>query len=309
MSLQPFYKNEEMRGVALKVLVTGAGGLIGSTVFKKLTNSGIETYGLLRQDENKNKNYICGNLLEKELFTSLHAYKFDYIIHCAASIPGIVDDCTSANINRIMDDNIIDYAYMSGANIIYCSSASVYGFSVNERVDENSKINCSSKYAKNKYLTEQKLLNQNFKSTILRITSPYGKNQKNNNVLMIFIKNALCDNDIKYYGSGSRTQDFIHVDDICEVVLKCLYGNCEGIFNIASGVPISMFDLATLIISLVSTTKSKVLPAGIPDVQEDFRAFFDISKARKELSWNAMIPHRKGFLEMIDNIRENYLKS
>ena len=290
----------------VRVLVTGAGGLVGNAVFRKLAHNGIEVYGLYRHGEVNKKNCIYGNLLEKTLFSTLEKYKFDHIVHCAAKIPltGKIDDITCADENRIIDDHVISFAHRNTIRLIYFSSASVYVFSFSKLVNEYGKINCVSFYSKNKFLTEQKIKRISPKNIIMRITSPYGKNQKTNNVLLRFMQSAIDGNNIKYYGTGSRSQDFIHVDDISEAVSKSLYSDCEGVFNIASGISISMLELAHIIISLVPNTKSKVLSADIPDSQEEFRALFDISKARTELGWEPKISYNDGFSEMLDFLKQ-----
>jgi UDP-glucose 4-epimerase len=98
-----------------------------------------------------------------------------------------------------------------------------------------------------------------------------------------------------YYGSGERTQDFTSASDIGNAIC-CAVSNVDanGVFNIASGKPISMCDLAKLVIRAIAGTKSRAVPSGQPDPQEDYRAAFDISKAQRLLGWRPIVSLEEG---------------
>ena len=55
-------------------------------------------------------------------------------------------------------------------------------------------------------------------ATSLRIPSPYGEYSEQENVLSIFTKKALNDDDIPIFGTGQREQNFIYVGDIINAI-------------------------------------------------------------------------------------------
>jgi nucleoside-diphosphate-sugar epimerase len=87
----------------------------------------------------------------------------------------------------------------------------------------------------------------------MRISAPYSPMQKARTVLKVFIENALLNNDLTYFGSGMRSQDFTHSSDIANAInnaiRRWMFNECSTeIFNISSGNSISMKGLVHLVI-------------------------------------------------------------
>ena len=80
--------------------------------------------------------------------------------------------------------------------------------------------------------------------------------------------------------------------------------NTTGIYNIASGNPVSMKNLAELILSKVPGSDSKISSSGIPDPQENHKALFDTTKAKKELGWQPSISLSDGIDEWIKYLKQ-----
>lgn len=289
-----------------KILVTGAGGFLGTAVISRLFEDQYEVVGLYRKlpEDRHPWESIEIDLDDQKL--DLSGKDFDCVIHCAAVIPNDFfgeDTLDIAETNKKIDKNVIDHCSEKGIRLIYISSASVYGFT-DSKIDEYSPLNPSGLYSlgklKSEVLIREKL--QNY--VVLRVNAPYANWQKQNTVLKIFIENAVADLDITYHGSGKRMQDFTHVSDIAHAVKCCLiHENVTGIFNIASGRSISMRSLAEMIVSLTAGCQSKILPSGKADVQENYRPQFDISKAKKFLGWEPAISPEAGISQWINSLQ------
>ena len=123
--------------------------------------------------------------------------------------------------------------------IIYISSGSVY------RLIKKIKFKCKSKRRGEKIFLNN--TNQ-FKTVILRIFFPYGKNQKNRmipnlvNNLMSKHKINILQNSYKIYPT--------HVNDIVKVIIKVMKNkNLKGIFNVYnSKETMSMHDICKMIL-------------------------------------------------------------
>ncbi len=291
----------------MKVAVTGAAGLIGYEVVTQSLSQGHEVTGFYKslnsKDKHKDIEVIAIDLLDGNLSNYFEGKGFDVVVHCAAAIPysfGESREKRIAEINRQIDSEIISLCLKNRCRLIYLSSASVYGFeSGKDLVSEESPVVSTGYYIEEKLWAEEQIQSMCIPSVILRVNAPYGPRQRSQTVLKTFIENALSGKDLYYYGTGNRTQDFTSCIDIANAVCQAVERpDAQGVFNIASGQPISMKDLATLVVKLSpGGTKSKVYPSGTDDNQENFRAMFDIYKAQKLLLWAPKIDLSRGIYE------------
>src|SRR3990167_9743573 len=166
-----------------RILITGASGFIGQHVFKALKAAGYPVRGI---------SFDQLDLLQSKKVASFFRKKhFDIIIHLAARVPktGSEDEqrlTLQENISSTLSV-LEEFRKSKAEKFIYAS-----GISVVAQLD--------SLYVLSKYLGEilsgyyQKKFNKNV--VILRISAPYGPGQSPNNVIPIFIKNALANKDI-----------------------------------------------------------------------------------------------------------------
>jgi UDP-glucose 4-epimerase len=265
-------------------IVTGAGGFIGRAVTRSLLERGFGVVGVYwpnaPQDANAGVVAQVADLTRAGAWRSLEAYGPAMVVHVAAAVPKSFERSAAedaAAINDAIDESVFEFCGKSGSSIVYASSTSV------DRIKTDYTDNA---YAKQKFRSEG-IINSGSgpKGCALRINAPYGPGQGLRTVMKVFIESALADRDLYYYGSGSRTQDFIHVDDIGSAFAAAACSGARGIFNLASGSAISMRDLAHLVVNCVPGSRSKVLAAGRPDDDEGYRANFDISETTKALGW------------------------
>ena len=176
----------------------------------------------------------------------------------------------------------------------------MYG-DISEITNEEADLKINNEYSKSKFETESKLEKlEKIKSFILRVNAPYSYKIITKTVLKIFIENAFQNKPIIYSGNGNREQDFTHVDDIAAAVLLCSSNVANsGVYNISSGTPISMKNLANLIKSVLPNCTSTITNSGKADNQENYRAKINISKAKIELNWSPKITLDQGIKEWI----------
>jgi UDP-glucose 4-epimerase len=159
------------------------------------------------------------------------------------------------SVNVDFTEQLVSMAAMSGIKkIIFTSSFSLIGKPLPEYITEESVTNPTTPYSQSKYLGENAIKRisekHNIEYAILRISSPISTNLDlmPQNVVKSWITQARNGKEIQLYGNGSRTQDFVSVDDIAAAFLKsCNIQGFSGIFNIASGNTLSMKNLAELI--------------------------------------------------------------
>jgi nucleoside-diphosphate-sugar epimerase len=187
---------------------------------------------------------------------------------------------------------------------VYCSTVAVYGDVAGAVVDETFTTNPNSPYAIEKLRAELKVREKVRSYAILRICAPYGPAQRHRSVLRTFVEQAVAGEDLKYFGSGLRQQDFLHVHDAALAILRAIERrDLNGIFNVCAGVPVSMRALAQLILKEAGSPRC-VSASGSPDPQEDYRARFDTARAASALDWRPTISLTDGVRQMVNTLRD-----
>ena len=298
--------------IDLQVLVTGAGGLVGSHAVRVLHENRYLVVALYRKLDERSARppwgTVLGDLLDNSFIRTLGRVEFDIVVHCAAVLPdqfhGIHAE-QAAQANLLIDERITSLCLEKGSRLVYLSGTSVYGMGSSSPLTEDADLSPIGPYVQAKVLSERRILDALAgASTVLRVSSPYGPGQRARTVLRLFIERSLADLDLLYHGSGKREQDFIAAYDLAKAILCSVYSaKGDGVFNIAGGHPISMQDLAELVVRTVPGTKSKALPSGQPDPQEGYRARFDTGKACRILGWRPTISLQEGILEWAEHLR------
>jgi len=140
-------------------------------------------------------------------------------------------------------------------------------------------------------------------SVAMRYFNVYGPRQSLNNpytgVAAIFMSRVKNQNPPTIYEDGKQLRDFIYVEDIATANLLALEkAKKTDMFNIGTGNPISIEDIAKVIIELEGASLQ-------PDITNKFRAgdnrhdFSDISKIKKELGFKPKWDIKKG-MEKLD---------
>lgn len=177
------------------------------------------------------------------------------------------------------------------------------------QTDEHSVQNCNSIYAITKKVQEDMVLNigrtYNIPSISLRYFNVYGPRQSLSNpytgVAAIFLSRIKNNNRPVVYEDGLQTRDFVSVHDIVNANILAIEKsdvNYEA-FNIGSGIPISIKDIA---IKLAKLCQKDIEP----EITNKFRkgdvrhCYADITKARNKLGFEPKISFEDGARELIE---------
>ena len=284
-------------------LVTGASGLIGREICHSLSKRKVPFLFLINNTRVDLKGGIPVHLdlACSDKFDRLSTYRIAEVYHCAAAIPSSkVSPEMASSINSKIDENIGQLCKELDARMIYISSTSVYAFPCEKKIDESfmpdKKLDA---YSLAKLRSEKlfKDLGLNFIS--LRVNAPYGENQVQKTILYRLLYSAFKNEDLYYLGDGGRKQDFTHVQDIANVAIVAANQSVSGIFNISAGNPITMKELAHLIVSLVPNCKSRVISRDEKDFQSNHQAMYSIERAQDILGWNPEVNIRSGITKWI----------
>lgn len=229
----------------MKVLVTGSEGYIGTVLLKALIEKGYDVIGLDTcfysdawfSKEPKQVYKLIRKDVRKVEESDLHG--LDCIIHLAelSNDPlGEIDPEITEKINHLGTISLIKKAKSQKVKrFIYFSSCSAYGASDN-MVDEKSKTNPQTTYAKCKLLNEkflQTMASKDFCPVIMRNATVFGISPRMRFDLVV---NNLCGvawttKEIKMQSNGEPWRPLIHVKDVCQVAIKLMEAPREKVFN------------------------------------------------------------------------------
>ena len=302
-----------------KYLVTGGAGFIGSHITEELVKRGHEVRVVDNFLTGKRKNIasfldkielIEGDIRDFE--TCKRALEgVDFVLHQAAlaSVPRSIEDPFLANEINIKGTLNLLLASRDAKvkRFVFASSAAVYGDDPNIPKKEGSEGSPLSPYAVSKRVGE--MYCQVFSrlyglSTVcLRYFNIFGPRQDPFSqyaaVIPTFVTIMLKGERPTIFGDGEQSRDFVYVFNVVEANILALkaQGISSEIFNIAFGEGTTVNSLALKINEIL---REEIRPSYDKLRPGDIRhSFADISKARKMLKYEPLVPFGEGLRETI----------
>lgn len=302
--------------MARKIVVTGGAGFIGSnfvryilenyddielTVLDKLTYAG-NLENLKDIEDNPRYRFVKGDICDEAVVEDVLAGS-DCVLNFAAETH--VDRSIGDPASFIMTDVYGTYVLLEAARklklprFIQISTDEVYGDADDEPSGEDSPLMPRSPYAASKAgadrLAYSYFTTYDTPVVITRCSNNYGPNQYPEKLIPLFLTNAMDDEQLPVYGSGINTRDWIYVTDhvrALEVIMNS--GGLEGeVFNIGSGIELSILDVAGGILTVLDKPESLV--ARVADRPGHvMRHAVKTDKIRSVLGWKAEVDFETG---------------
>lgn len=282
-----------------RVLITGAGGIVGRAVATAFEREGWSVYRIVHRPSRAAPDAQVIDLTTVDDLTRRVAERPDAIVHLAAAVPhsrDYPDTPDSAALTRKMDGKVLDAARAWNCLLIYASSCGLYCRDEPETKTEAAPIkDWGSPYFAAKAAGEAACADYD-NAAVLRISGPIGPGLRAGVVMARFIAAARDNKPITLWGSGKREQDFVDARDLARLCLAVVKQRARGIFNAASGHTATMRELADTVIARVGG--GSVALSGQPDPNESIFARYDVHKAERELGWRPM----HSLSDMVDNV-------
>lgn len=231
----------------------------------------------------------------------------DGIFHEAAisSVPRSVSDPLKTNTTNITGTlNVLLAAKDTGVKkIVFASSSAVYGNEPTLPKREDLLPNPESPYAVSKLTAESycSVFSKIYsvQSVCLRYFNVYGPRQNPSSdyaaVIPRFITRILDNSPPTIYGNGKQTRDFIYVKDVARANISAMQSHVQGTFNIASGIRISIQELALLISEI---SGKKINPVYEKERKGDILdSYADITLAEKTFGFRPAYSLKQGLEE------------
>jgi UDP-glucose 4-epimerase len=306
-----------------RVLVTGGAGTIGSTLVDQLLAAGVAHVDVLdnlvrgrRQNladafASGRVNLIEGDLRDRDLVHDVTAGK-DVVCHQAAiRITQCAEEPRLA-LEVLVDGtfNVLEAAVAHKVDkVVAASSASVYGlaeqFPTGERHHHH---NNDTFYGAAKSFNEGML--RSFRAMYglnyvgLRPFNVYGPRMDVHGVytevLIRWMERIARGEPPLIFGDGSQTMDFVYTEDVARAnVLAIRSDVVEGLYNVASGVETSLFDLAK---ALLQAMDSDLHVEFGPEraVNGVRRRLADTSAAARDLGFEADVSLDDGLRRLVE---------
>ena len=122
----------------------------------------------------------------------------------------------------------------------------------NNETSEKSNIKVNT-YDPNNYYNLLKLtsesicLNSNKNIKVVRISNVMGKNFNSPLVLPSIIRDAIIKKKNNLYINKNSTKDYIHIDDVIDLLIQIIKKGKKNLYNVASGNNITLIEIAKLI--------------------------------------------------------------
>lgn len=318
-----------------KVLVTGAGGFIGSYLVKRLKEEGYWVRGVdLKYPEFAETladDFVIGDLRDQHLCRHILDVKFDEVYQLAADMGGAGFVFTGNNDADIMHNsaminlNVLDACYKRNIKrIFYSSSACMYP-EYNQMDPDNPK--CSedsaypaapdSEYGWEKLFSERVYLAYNRNCGVeVRIARYHnifgpegtwrGGREKAPAALCRKIAEVVDGGQIEIWGDGKQTRSFLYIDDCIEGTLRLMRSGFKGPVNIGSEEMVTIDELAQIIIGISGkkiTLKHIKGPIGVRGRNSDNRLI------KEKLNWAPSYQLKKGLEITYKWIKEQFEKA
>jgi NAD dependent epimerase/dehydratase len=310
-----------------RVLVTGAGGFIGSHLAERAAELGAKTRCFLRYSSQGSLGWLSASPLLSE-FEIVHgdirdyesvlqaAKDVDVIFHLAALI-GIPYSYNSprsyvqTNIEGTL--NVLEAARRYGTERVLCTSTSeVYGSARYVPIDENHPLHGQSPYSATKIgadkLAESYHLSFGLPISIARPFNCYGPRQSSRAVIPTIITQALTQSTVKL-GNVQTSRDFNFVSDIVEgfIAIAGSPATIGKTLNIGSGTETSILELTELIFELIGTKRQLDIDALRirPESSEVDRLCASNLLMNDLTKWKPTVSLRDGLTRTIEWIGQN----
>jgi len=304
-----------------RILVTGGAGFIGSHLVDELIKEGFEVTifddlstgkieNISHHLEKRKIRFIEGDVRRrKDVEEALEDVEAVFHLAAITSVPySVKHSKVTYEVNVDGTRNLLETCLHSSVEkFIYLSTCAVYGEPEYLPVDEKHPTNPISPYAESKLKAEQACMkfqeDYGLKTTILRPFNIYGSRQRNDwygGVIANFIERLRRGIPPLIYGDGKQTRDFIYIDDAITAFLMALnHEDAVGrTFNIATGVPTSINQLAQLLIELFGAEGIK-LQYTSPRKGDIKHIYANIEEAKLHLDFEPQFSLNEGLSTLI----------
>lgn len=277
--------------MAKHILLTGANGVVGSAIARRLNAAGHQLLVLAR-----------GEAPDK-----IADFRPDIAIHAAwaGSGPAQRGDAEMLRANYDMSMRVLRAAADAGcSHWLSFGSQAEYSPGLEGPIAENAPLLADNAYGKTKLAlcrAQQDFCNNHsMRFTWLRLFSCYGPNLKPDYLIPTLIA-ALSHGELPALHTPHAVWDFLHADDMSQGVLKALEIQApSGIYNLAAGKGVSVAEVAMMLARKLNFADMDALAAQIAgNTAPATQRIADITRFTATFAWQPRIALESGLATML----------
>ena len=315
-----------------KVLVTGAGGFLGTNMAKRLVKEGSHVRGTLHrrapQFEHENLEYVRADLTNMGDCRRV-VEGMDYVFMCAANTSGAAVMATQplAHVtpNVVMNAQLLEASYQAKVKkVLFMSSSAAYPPSGDRPVTEPEmfegdpyeayfSVGWMKRYAEVLCRIYSEKIKDPMKVVVLRPSNVYGPYDKfdleRSHVTAALIRKVVeRQNPLEVWGTGEDVRDLLYIDDFVDAAMLAMatldrfdpvnigYGKgCRVLDVLNTLLEVDGFQDATVV---VNPTKPSMIPIRL----------LDVSKAKTLLKFTPQTSLVMGLQKTLVWYRETHMK-
>jgi CDP-glucose 4,6-dehydratase len=313
-----------------KVLVTGATGVVGSWLTRRLLDEGAYVVTLVRDLDPQSELLRSGTLqrvavVNGELEGALTVeraivdHEVDTVMHLGAQtiVGAAVRSPTSAFASNVQGTwNVLEAARLHSSlvrSVVVASSDKAYGTAARLPYTEDMPMQGSGPYDVSKSCAD--LLARSYAETygvpvlIARCGNIYGGGDLNwSRIVPGTIRSLLQSEQPIIRSDGTFRRDYLHVDDVVDAYLLLVEAGRDGnhageAFNFSNETPLTVREIYNLICQ--ATVGSVVEPKVLGQAQHEIRdQWLSAEKAHNQLDWTARVSTTDGLARTVGWYRD-----
>jgi UDP-glucose 4-epimerase len=318
------------------VLVTGGAGFIGSHLVDRLLLEGrsvtvLDDFSTGRREniveaERAGARITHGSVLDAELVEALvAAHAMVFHLAAAVGVRYIVNDPLRSVLTNVRGtEHVLASAERHGARVVLASTSEIYGRNTHVPFrEEDERVLGPTWMHRWSYSTAKAIdehlafayAERGLRVSIVRYFNSYGPRIDESgygSVVARFVAQALAGRPLTVHGDGGQTRCFTYVSDTVEGTLRC--GSREAalgkVFNIGTTHEVTILELANSIRTIIGSASpvefmpyEEAYPRGFEDTR---RRVPDISRAQRDLGFEAQVPLADGMRRTIEWCRQHY---
>ena len=303
-------------------VVTGAAGFLGSHLTDLLIARGHKVIGIdnFVTGAVENIDHLGGNqnfkFIQQDVteFLFLHD-RVDFIWHFASPaspIDYLELPIQTLKVGSLGTHKALGLARQKGARFLLASTSEIYGDPLvhPQREDYWGNVNTIGPrgcYDESKRFAEAMAFAYHrehaIDTRIVRIFNTYGPRMRlrDGRVVPAFMGQALTGKPLTVFGKGQQTRSFCYCSDLIEGIYRLMMSDTNDPVNIGNSQELTILEFAERIIRLTGS-RSKIIYQSLPQDDPKQRQP-DITRARKLLKWEPVVPLEDGLRRTIEYFR------
>lgn len=294
-----------------RVIVTGASGFIGQALTQHLTSTGEHVLAIDRNPGSRaDVSSVQLDVADRGALLS-HVDEGATIYHLAASAD------VAASVRDPRHDlthtfaamfEVLEAARERRCRVIFPSTASVFDVGEPLPLVERAFPRPTSPYAAAKLSSEAYCYayhrSYGVDVRVARLFSVYGVGMRRFAIHDLIRKIQRNPHELEVLGDGMQVRDYLYIDDAVRGLVTVATRGCPGQdYNVASGEPVRLLDLARMLAQEMGVPGIRIVPTGKTFAGDTPRWFADTTKTRA-LGFTPAVPLQEGLRRTVAWMRQ-----